>query len=853
LHIERFESLYESTGPVLVESPGCQNVLSAALSHRAQQGNSVWRSAVIKSLPNAISEWSEEETLGGLRGESFLLTQSQELYLWKKAILLVSGDDVDAVSQLALLAREAWLLIHSWNLNVYSEHTCFSADSILFLRWCKGYEQLCDDLSATDYARVLAGVDISRLKARSFLASGFLSPSPLVTRFLGLPALETSTLIAFNPEIYKPHVFESKEVELCEALTWADEVVSQTAGARVVIVLSGGANKNQMTRRCCESVLGPTLPDAQPRYYLAEGDLIALYPTMRIVLLALELNLVTRWDILSEFIRHPLLKGAGDEYQARVLLDEKLRNDNRFEIDLRMVIEKLRLSAECPELLKILEYVVPTITETTYKRSIAEWLVIVERYLGAIGIGPAHASSALEKRLWDSWASCCNELVQLDTLAKPLRRLELYESLKHKIEGKHLSSKPPKNGIFLVSAKEACLIEPTHVWVLEADSESFTSRNKFCALLPLDLQKKAKMPFTDPLMTVKDIYKLQGAIGSFAIQHHVSFTNLDDDSRLSPSAFFPTLDKAVIEDPQFFRHTLWQSHSITFESYADIYGPALITNQPVKAGVTFFADQSACAFRAFAKHRLRSTSLPEIQFGSSPAEKGMIVHELLATLWMTLKRFSVLRVMDAHERIETIEKIVIEKFVRPSYVTPVEREIFLIEKKRLIELLQKWLDFELDRSDIEFEVLCVEQQESYEIFGIQMNVRIDRVDRLQDGRIIVIDYKTGKCSVSGWKAPRMESPQLPIYALFLSIGPADDIAFAYVDRDQPSWLSGSDKLPDWDLSCLSWRDEIESLALEIRNGFAIVNPKSTHKSCVYCDQSLFCRIPELLRGELSEE
>jgi ATP-dependent helicase/nuclease subunit B len=853
LHLERLESLCVATSSILVESATCQSVLSAALSQRAQHSSSVWRSPHIISLPNAISEWHEQEVFGGLHGEYFLLTPNQELFLWKQAILSVSEDDVDAISQLARLAREAWFLMHSWSLNIRSEKGLLSTDSILFSRWCKAYKRLCDDLSATDYARVLSGSNYARLKETSFLNSGFLSPSPVVVRLLGQSVLDTNSHAAFNPEIYVPHAFESKEFELCEALAWADVIVSQTKEARVVIVLNTAVRKNQIVRRCCESVLGPTLLDAQPRYYLAEGDLIATYPPIRIALLALDLNLVTRWDVLSEFIRHPLLKGAGDEYQARVLLDEKLRNDNRFEIDLRMVIDKLRRSAECPELLKILEHVVLTITETAYKRSIAEWLVLVERFLSIIGVGPANVRTVLEKRLFDSWLSCCNELVQLDTLAKPLRRLELCKLLKHKIEEKCLSSQPPKDGIFLVSASEACLIEPTHVWVLDADSETFSSRNKFCALLPLDLQRQAQMPFTDPLTTVKAMYKLQGAIGSFAIEHHVSFTNLEGDSRLPPSTLFPTLEKATIERRQFFRHSLWESNSIAFESYEDTYGPALPTSEPAKAGVTFFADQSACAFRAFAKHRLRSTKLPEMQFGTTPAEKGMIVHELLAALWTTLKRFSVLRAMDAHERLETIEEIVMEKYKPLFYETRVEREIFLIEKKRLTNVLKKWVDFELSRSDIEFEVLGVERQERFDVFGIPMNVRIDRVDRLQDGRLIVIDYKTGKCSANGWKVPRMESPQLPIYALFLSMGAADDIAFAYVHGDQPDWLSGLDKLSDWDTACISWRDEIKNLAFEIRNGFAMVNPKTTHKTCVYCDQSLFCRIPERLRSELTEE
>ncbi len=853
MHLERFESLSVTTSSILVENGSCQSLLSAALSQRAQHSNSVWRSPHIMSLQNAIAQWHEQEMFGGANRDHFLLTPNQELFLWKKAILIVSEDDVDAISQLAVLAREAWLILHSWNLNIRTNQASFSPDSILFSRWCGVYERLCSDLSATDHARVLAGLNRSTMKTNSFLSSGFLSPSPVVARLIREPLSVANPQAVFCPDIYVPHVFESQELELCEALTWADSVVSQTENARVALVLEITANTKQLVSRCCENILGPTLTEAQPRYYLGEGDLIAIYPSIRIVLLALDLNLVTRWDVLSEFIRHPRLKGATDECQARVLLDENLRNDNRFEIDLRMVIENLSQSGECPELLKILEYVVLNITEAPHKLSIAEWLVIIDRYLGVLEIGSTNVSTILEKRLFDSFGSCCNELIQLDTLAKPLRRLELYKALKQKVEKKCLSAIPPKDGIFLVSATEACLIEPTHVWVLKADSETFSSRNKFSSLLPIDLQRKALMPFTDPLATVKDMHDRQGVIGCFAVEHHVSFTNLEGDLRLSPAALFPTLEEAMVDNSQSFRHSRWKINAVDLESREDISGPPLPIAEPVKAGVTFFADQSACAFRAFAKHRLRSTRLPEMQLGTSPAEKGMVVHELLAALWATLKSFTTLQSMGVRERVEAIEKIITEKLRKTYYETVLEREIFLIEKNRLTELLIKWLDFEVSRDDIDFEVLSVEQRESINVFGIPMNVRIDRIDRLKDGRVIVIDYKTGKCSASGWKIPRMESPQLPIYALFLSIGVADDIAFAYVHGDQPNWISGLDKLRDWDEACASWRIEIENLALEIRDGFALVNPQNTHTTCLYCDQSLFCRIPEILRSELSED
>ncbi|MBT6675117.1 MAG: hypothetical protein HOB02_07825, partial [Proteobacteria bacterium] len=117
MHLERFERLSVTTSSILVENASCQSLLSAALSQRAQHCKSVWRSPRIMSLQNAIAQWHEQEVFGGANRDYFLLTPNQELFLWKKAILTVSEDDVDAISQLAVLAREAWFLLHSWNLD----------------------------------------------------------------------------------------------------------------------------------------------------------------------------------------------------------------------------------------------------------------------------------------------------------------------------------------------------------------------------------------------------------------------------------------------------------------------------------------------------------------------------------------------------------------------------------------------------------------------------------------------------------------------------------------------------------------------------------------------------------------
>src|SRR5262249_59442345 len=71
--------------------------------------------------------------------------------------------------------------------------------------------------------------------------------------------------------------------------------------------------------------------------------------------------------------------------------------------------------------------------------------------------------------------------------------------------------------------------------------------------------------------------------------------------------------------------------------------------------------------------------------------------------------------------------------------------------------------------------------------GLEVRLRLDRVDRLADGGIAVIDYKTGRAvAPPRWFDPRPQAPQLGLYALawraaFPSL-PVRAVAYAQVKR-----------------------------------------------------------------------
>ena len=191
-----------------------------------------------------------------------------------------------------------------------------------------------------------------------------------------------------------------------------------------------------------------------------------------------------------------------------------------------------------------------------------------------------------------------------------------------------------------------------------------------------------------------------------------------------------------------------------------------------------------------------------------------------------------------------------------------------IEKRRLARLAREWLEQEKQRGG--FTVLATEDERRIEIGGLTLNARLDRVDRTDDGRRIVIDYKTGKSSPGAMVSARPEEPQLPLY--LVSTEPdAVAVAFAQVKTGQMKFAGlarDADVLPDvrtlpdgklkqaepsWGQQVEAWRADLARIAAGFGSGVAAVDPKQYPNTCRYCDVKPFCRIYERLENALEED
>jgi hypothetical protein len=186
-----------------------------------------------------------------------------------------------------------------------------------------------------------------------------------------------------------------------------------------------------------------------------------------------------------------------------------------------------------------------------------------------------------------------------------------------------------------------------------------------------------------------------------------------------------------------------------------------------------------------------------------------------------------------------------------------------MEHDRHKSLVLAWLDIEKER--LPFSVEFSEQQTEAELGGLSIRIRPDRLDRVDDGYLI-IDYKSGAARVADWLDERLDEPQLPVYCIAIedtSETPVAGVSFALVGARETKYhglaavdglAPGIDSLSasktsklaeyrDWDELTTAWRARLEALGADFRLGDARVQPKNAD-TCRLCELKTLCRIHE---------
>ncbi|MGC4027832.1 MAG: PD-(D/E)XK nuclease family protein [Steroidobacteraceae bacterium] len=489
--------------------------------------------------------------------------------------------------------------------------------------------------------------------------------------------------------------------------------------------------------------------------------------------------------------------------------------------------------------------------ETTETRTPGEWAGRFDRALATLDFPGVRALDSRDAQCHARWRELLDEFASLDALAlrldAPAAWQELEQLARH---GAHEAASGDA-AITLTDDRGDPLATHDGIWVLGLTEEAFPAPPRPDAFLALAAQRAALWPEASAELRRQQAMEELAGWRRRSRQLVLSYAATDGDLHRRPSRLLPVHAWQPLPLPA---EAAMPQHE-GMEQIVDSALPALVTRPGTALRGTSrrLQLQQDCPFRSQAEMRLGAANLEVPAEGIDPRLRGDLLHAALDGLWGELRDSRQLAALDPAARAALIqhhwhraEHLVLAK--RPL---PPDERVLAREQRRGLALLARLLELEAARDA--FEVVQREHQLRVAIDGVDMRLRVDRIDRLADGRRLLIDYKTGQSDVVSMDRESPRPLQLALYATALA-NQGQSVQALALARLVPGRISfkgvsegdagvpGIAPLADWELWTAQWRQEVQRLLAGHLAGFAAVAPAAG--ACRRCHLPALCRIGE---------
>lgn len=845
---ELFARLAEgSAAGVTVVTPNAR--LARALARefderQATAGRACWESADILPLSALVERtWEEALYAPGGAGLPMLLAPAQERELWVEAIAASrwAGALLD-VSRTARQAMEAWRLAHAWRIPLQEGGSSGTEDTRAFATWAAAYARRTKRDGLTDAAR-LPDLELRARGTKLLVAYAFdiLPPqAQAVLRryphaFCMPPARRARALRAS---------FASVAEELESAAWWARAKL-ESGARRIGVVVPDLAERRRAVARIFARVLRPGSElagavAAPMPFDISAAEPLAAWPLAATALGLLELaHGDMPFEAASRLLRSPFLGGAETEWAARARLDARLRRECGPRIGLAELIAR---SGDCPRLRAHLEAMFAVRPRGA---SPQDWARHFGAVLEAAGFPGERALDSVEYQVRGKWHEALAELARLGSVRGRLSVQEALARLRHLAEETAFQPEGEDAPVQVLGLLEAAGQQFDALWVSGLTDEAWPLHARPNPFLPIALQKRAGIPEASAESSLALDARITVGWAAAADEVVFSWPRREEDRDLAPSPLIAQFEERALDIARGTRHRDAIFAQRALEAAIDDRAPP-VAAPGVHGGTRVIADQAACPFRAFARHRLGAEALESPQPVPDARTRGLLAHALMAHLWRELKSSAALEAREAAPVIAAAARAAVRE-------ARLDGALAGLEAERLERLGREWLQVERKRGA--FAVERIEERVMIEIGGLTLTGRLDRMDRLADGTHAVIDYKTGsRANTGAWGDERPDDPQLPLYALAAGAKVAA-LAIARIRAGEMKFagLSAGDcgipgvrRAEDWSALMRAWRTRLETLAREFASGWAAVDPKRGLATCRDCDLQPLCRVHEKL-------
>jgi exodeoxyribonuclease-5 len=855
------------------------------------------------------------------------LGHAQERNLWEQAIAIDAGAAAELFDRegMALAAMEAANLQRSWRIEV--PEAVRTSEYEAFLRWREGVAAACrdggwrgrDEVLAWRVACIERG--IGGLPARIGLA-GFVTPDPSVSRLLLVLEARGVELVRVDfshqaAGAARGIELPDAEAECLAAAAWAGARLAAGDGTpRLRIAAADLPARRHLLEAALASALqgdavGAGWAAQESDYAFVAGAPLAAQPLVATALGLLQIYAGPRRIAQADFgalLCEPGWSADIDEADARARIEAGLRELLPPEAGLeryRLAIGRLlagERGLQAPCLAAQLDALQDAARAATRRQPASAWAASFAAVLDGLGWPGQRPLLAAEAAAVDALRELIASLQALDAILGRIDRAEALRQLRRQCRDVTFHA-PRRNAprVEVCGLDDALAGAVDGLWVMGLNEGEWPPAPRPNPLLPAELQRRAGVPVARADSLADAARETQALWCASAAEVVFSWARQQGERQLRPSPLLagiavvsqesPTpaamerildvIESAAIyinvrPEPVEGRAGLRQAQPERWiqsdqcrlnrvERISDARAPAVAPGESVRGGTGLLAAQATCPAWAFHQYRLGAAVLPAPTFGLDALARGSLLHAALEAFWRG-RGLAELRAMEGDAREVEIARVValaLDEHDREA-VAPLTPRLRGLEAQRLAELLATWLEVEATRG--EFRVLACEERQRLDIEGLAITVVVDRVDQLGDGRLAIIDYKSGRSDrTKTWADARITEPQLPIYAaLAFPDRAVAAVALARVTREDPAFLGvaeeggllpgvaalddqrrrfGAADFPDWPTLRACWAERIREVAREVKDGIAAVVFED-EKALQYCEVKPLLRLAE---------
>jgi probable DNA repair protein len=780
----------------------------------------------------------------------------------------------------ATAAARSWSRLHDYLVPFESLDAEESPETAAFARWCRRFRRLLEEHGWIEGAQAASRVHPDAARPGLEMV-GFDRLTPLQQTLLERWATAGLEINRADPPAACGTVRRvsclDAVAEIEAAARWAAVRLDGKPELRLAIVVPDLARDRAQVRRIVERVLVPDAgltggPDPETRAF----ELAAARPLSEQPVIAAALELldafVRRRDLpaVSRLLLDPFLAGAARERDARARLDAHFRRVAGPGFGLGGV-ERMAAERGCPSLATALAEgarVVASWPEKSLPSVCSKKIIELLSALGWPGVAPGSAEHQAAER----WRTLVAEFGACDEFTGPVTREEAAGHVRERAGSSLFEPQAMRAPLLVIDPETSAGMRFDALWMTGLDAARWPPPAAPDPFLPRTEQMRRGVPRASAELAAQEARRLLNRLVASAPEVVLSVAEMEDEATVLPS---PLLDGiATLESPAYWPEARLALEQFTrrplLESRVDAALPAITAEEARRGGARLLELQSACPFRAQAEVRLAARALEEPAAGVDAAERGDLVHSALAQLWHELRRQEALLELDAAGIEAVVQRAVSAALVEARRTPdPVLRHLLDLEAEWLADRVREMVD--ADRARPPFQVEGVEHDATARIGALELSLRLDRVDRLADGSLAVIDYKTGaSAEVNAWLDERPRLPQLPAYVQALGPERVGAVAFARVRSGSTGYVGlarSADVFPglkvpgtkggprdygSWDELLGAWRRRLEVLAEEYAAGDARLAP-DPRRACLYCHLGALCRIAEASPAEPGDD